>query len=66
MTAKNFDTFNILIEFESICAFAQVLVATRKFRFALPDLGSRERITATMRCRGKSGEVVPPKDAIDA
>jgi hypothetical protein len=33
MTAKNFYTFNILIEFESICAFAQVLVAAKEFRF---------------------------------
>jgi hypothetical protein len=33
MTAKNFYTFNILIEFESICAFAQVLVAAKEFLF---------------------------------
>ena len=33
MTAKNFYTFNILIEFESICAFSQVLVEAKEFHF---------------------------------
>jgi hypothetical protein len=66
MTGKNFYTFNILIEFESISAFRHVLVSAREFASwrAYP---SRRwgTIAATMRCLGKSGEVCPPR-AINA
>jgi hypothetical protein len=33
MTAKNFYTFNILLEFESICIFTQAIVRAEEFHF---------------------------------
>jgi hypothetical protein len=57
MTGKNFYTFNILIEFESICDIPQVLVATREFRLCRVTPRFAGALSATKRCLRKIGEV---------